>query len=246
MSEPAVILDAARWVLGRGGPLAGKAVIITAGGTREAIDPVRFVGNRSSGKMGFALAATARDCGAAVTLIHGPAALEPPYGVSAVAVESCTDMQRAVLESIGSAEALVMAAAVADFRPPSSAPQKIKKQAEGLTLNLVRTPDILSAVAEQRAAGGRLRAVIGFAAETRDVLANAREKLARKKLDLIVANDVSAADSGFEVDTNRVTLLDASGGIETLPLMSKSAVAEKIIDRLVTMLGGEPPQLARG
>ena len=245
MSEPAVILDAARWVLGRGGPLAGKAVIITAGGTREAIDPVRFVGNRSSGKMGFALAAAARDRGAAVTLIHGPAALEAPYGVSAVAVESCSDMQRAVLESIGGADALVMAAAVADYRPEASAPHKIKKHDKGLALNLVRTPDILSAVAERRAASGRPRAVIGFAAETRDVLANAREKLARKKLDLIIANDVSAADSGFEVDTNRVTLLDASGGIETLPLMSKSAVAEKIIDRLVTMLGGEPPQLAR-
>ena len=129
-----------------------------------------------------------------------------------------------------------MAAAVADFRPQSSAPEKIKKQSERLALDLLRTPDILSAVAERRVTGGRPRAVIGFAAETRDVLANAREKLARKKLDLIVANDVSAADSGFEVDTNRVTLLDASGGVETLPLMSKSAVAEKIMDRLAAML----------
>jgi phosphopantothenoylcysteine decarboxylase/phosphopantothenate--cysteine ligase len=237
MSEPATILDAARWVLGRRGPLAGKAVVVTAGGTREAIDPVRFVGNRSSGKMGFALAAAARDRGAAVTLIHGPVALEPPYGVSEVAVESCADMQHAVLESIGGADALIMAAAVADFRPQSSAPQKIKKQAESLALNLVRTPDILAAVAERRSAEGHPRAVIGFAAETRDVLANAREKLARKKLDLIAANDVSAVDSGFEVDTNRVTLLDASGGMDTLPLMSKPAVAEKIMDRLAAMLG---------
>jgi phosphopantothenoylcysteine decarboxylase/phosphopantothenate--cysteine ligase len=246
MSEPAVLLDAARWVLGRRGPLAGTSVVVTAGGTREAIDPVRFVGNRSSGKMGFALAAAARDRGAAVTLIHGAAALEAPHGVKAVAVESCADMQRAVLDSIGEADALVMAAAVADYRPEASASQKIKKDDDRLVLNLVRTPDILAAVGARRAAGGGPRAVIGFAAETREVLANAREKLARKKLDLIVANDVSAADSGFEVDTNRVTLLDASGGMETLPLMSKPAVAEKIIDRLVVLLGGGSKPSARG
>jgi len=236
MSEPAAILDAARWVLGRSGRLAGTAVIVTAGGTREAFDPVRFVGNRSSGKMGFALAAAARDRGAAVTLIHGAAALEPPHGIKAIAVESCADMERAVLDSIGHADALVMAAAVADYRPEVPAPQKIKKRDDRLTLNLVRTSDILSAVAGRRNAGGRLRAVIGFAAETREVLDNAREKLARKKLDLIVANDVSAVDSGFEVDTNRVTLLDASGGVQALPLMSKTAAAEQIIDRLVAML----------
>ena len=236
MSEPATILDAVRWVLGRNGRLAGTAVIVTAGGTREAFDPVRFVGNRSSGKMGFALAAAARDRGAAVTLIHGPAALEPLHGITAIAVASCADMERAVIDSIGAADALVMAAAVADYRPETAAPQKIKKRDDRLALNLVRTSDILSAVAGRRGAGGRLRAVIGFAAETRDVLDNAREKLARKKLDLIVANDVSAADSGFEVDTNRVTLLDAAGGVQALPLMSKTAAAEQIIDRLVAIL----------
>jgi phosphopantothenoylcysteine decarboxylase/phosphopantothenate--cysteine ligase len=236
MSEPATILDAARWVLGRSGRLAGTTVIVTAGGTREAFDPVRFVGNRSSGKMGFALAAAARDRGAAVTLIHGAAALETPYGIKAIAVESCANMERVVLDSIGHADALVMAAAVADYRPEVPAPQKIKKRDDRLTLNLVRTSDILSAVAGRRDAGGRLRAVIGFAAETRDVLDNAREKLARKKLDLIVANDVSAVDSGFEVDTNRVTLLDASGGVQALPLMPKAAAAEQIVDRLVAIL----------
>jgi phosphopantothenoylcysteine decarboxylase/phosphopantothenate--cysteine ligase len=241
MSEPAAILDAARWLLGRSGRLAGASVLVTAGGTREAIDPVRFVGNRSSGKMGFALAAAARDRGAEVTLIHGPAAMDLPYGVTAVAVESCAEMERAVLDSIESADALLMAAAVADYRPEAAAPQKIKKQAAGLALSLVRTPDILAEVAARRSAACRLRAVIGFAAETRDVLDNAREKLIRKKLELIVANDVAAADSGFEVDTNRVTLLDASGGSEPLPLMSKSAVAEKIIDRLVHLLGAAPP-----
>ena len=237
MSEPAVILDAARWVLGRNGSLAGAAVVVTAGGTREAFDPVRFVGNRSSGKMGFALAAAARDRGAAVTLIHGPAAAEAPYGVTAIPVESCADMERAVLDSIGGADALVMAAAVADYRPEAAAPQKIKKLDSRLALNLVRTADILSAVAEQRRPGERLKAVVGFAAETRDVIENARGKLARKKLDLIVANDVSASDSGFEVDTNRVTLLDASGGVEALPLMSKTAASERVIDRLVSILG---------
>ena len=241
MSEPAVILDAACWVLGRRGSLADAAVVVTAGGTREAIDPVRFVGNRSSGKMGFALAAAARDRGAEVTLIHGPVALQAPYGVKAVAVESCAAMQSAVLESISGADALVMAAAVADYRPEAAASQKIKKHAAGLALNLVRTPDILSAVAERRAAGARLRAVIGFAAETRDVLENAREKLARKKLELIVANDVSADDSGFEVDTNRVTLLDAAGGAQVLPLMPKPAVADRIMDRLAILLGNRPP-----
>jgi phosphopantothenoylcysteine decarboxylase/phosphopantothenate--cysteine ligase len=246
MSEPTSILDAARWVLGRSGSLAGTAVIVTAGGTREAIDPVRFVGNRSSGKMGYALAAAARDRGATVTLIHGSAALEIPYGVKEVAVESCADMERALLDSIGSADALVMAAAVADYRPEAAAPQKIKKREAGLALNLVRTPDILSAVAARRSAGGRLKAVIGFAAETRDVLENAREKLDRKKLDLIVANDVSAAGSGFEVDTNRVTLLDASGGVHPLPLMTKPAVAERIIDRLGAMLRAEAPVDAPG
>lgn len=239
MSDPAVILDAARWLLGRSGSLAGAAVVVTAGGTREAFDPVRFVGNRSSGKMGFALAAAARDRGAAVTLIHAPSALELPYGVAAVAVESCADMERAVLQAVGAADALVMAAAVADYRPEAAAPQKIKKREDRLVLTLVRTPDILSAVAAQRASGGRLKVVVGFAAETRDVLDNAREKLARKKLDLIVANDVSAADSGFEVDTNRVTLLDAADGVRALPLMAKPAVAEQIIDRLAALLGRE-------
>jgi phosphopantothenoylcysteine decarboxylase/phosphopantothenate--cysteine ligase len=236
MSEPAAILDAARWLLGRSGPLAGKSIVVTAGGTREAIDPVRFVGNRSSGKMGFALAVAARDRGAAVTLIHGPTALEPPFGVTAVAAESAEQMQAAVLASAAAADALVMAAAVADYRPQEAARQKIKKKKENLRLELVRTPDILAAVAEQRGRAGRPAVMVGFAAETQDVLANATEKLARKGLDLIVANDVAAADSGFEVDTNRITLIDAAGGAEPLPLMSKSAAAGAILDRIAARL----------
>jgi len=238
MTEPEVLLDAARWVLGRSGPLAGRSVVLTAGGTREAIDPVRFIGNRSSGKMGYALAIAARDRGADVVLIHGPTALQAPHGVADVAVESAEQMMTAVLESTAAADALIMAAAVADYRPPAPAGQKIKKQREKLRLELARTADILAAVAERRSRSGRPQVVVGFAAETQDVVENAREKLTRKGLSLIVANDVSAADSGFEVETNRVTLLDASGGMETLPLMSKAEVAEGIIDRLTGLLKG--------
>jgi len=236
MSEPETILDAACWVLGRGGPLAGMPVVVTAGGTREAIDPVRFVGNHSSGKMGFALAFAARDRGAEVTLIHGPTSLTGPYGAKTVAVESAEQMQAAVLASIPGAAGLVMAAAVADYRPTSAAEHKIKKQAGQMHLDLTRTPDILAAVAGQRAESGNPKVVIGFAAETQNVLENARAKLTRKGLDLIVANDVSAADSGFAVDTNRVTIIDAAGRAEPLPLMSKAAVAETIIDRLAEIL----------
>jgi len=238
MTEPEVLMDAARWVLGRSGPLAGRSVVLTAGGTREAIDPVRFIGNRSSGKMGYALAIAARDRGADVVLIHGPTALQAPHGVADVAVESAEQMMTAVLESTAAADALIMAAAVADYRPPAPAGQKIKKQREKLRLELARTADILAAVAERRSRSGRPQVVVGFAAETQDVVENAREKLTRKGLSLIVANDVSAADSGFEVETNRVTLLDASGGMETLPLMSKAEVAEGIIDRLTGLLKG--------
>jgi phosphopantothenoylcysteine decarboxylase/phosphopantothenate--cysteine ligase len=171
-----------------------------------------------------------------VTLIHGPTALTPPHGVADVAVESAEQMQNAVLESTAAADALVMAAAVADYRPTSSSRQKIKKQREGLRLDLVRTADILSTVAERRNRSGHPRVVIGFAAETQDLIANAREKLLTKGVDLIVANDVSAVDSGFETETNRVTLLDAAGGIEAHPLMPKAAVAAVIIDRLASLL----------
>jgi phosphopantothenoylcysteine decarboxylase/phosphopantothenate--cysteine ligase len=236
MSEPADILEACRWLLGRRGPLAGRTVVVTAGGTREAIDPVRFVGNRSSGKMGFALAAAARDRGAEVVLVHGPGGGRVPHGSRGVAVESAEEMRQAVLAAAAGADALLMAAAVADYRPGEAAAHKIKKDGETLRLELARTADILAEVALLRGRSGRPRAVVGFAAETRDLVANARDKLARKRLDLIVANDVAAAGSGFEVDTNRVTLLDPSGAAEELPLMSKAEVAERVIDRLVGLL----------
>lgn len=236
MAEPADILEAARWSLGRHGPLAGHSVVVTAGGTREPIDPVRFVGNRSSGKMGYALAVAARDRGAEVTLIHAPTALSKPYGVQAVAVETALQMHDAVLEAVPTTDVLLMAAAVADYCPASTADQKIKKGEGDLIVKLARNPDILLKVARQRESGRRPRVVVGFAAETEDVLVNARKKLTRKRLDLIVANDVSATDSGFAVDTNRVTLLDAAGGITALPLLSKDEVAEMVLDRVLALL----------
>ena len=221
MSEADEIFNAARFILSRHEGLAGLRVVVSAGGTREAIDPVRFIGNRSSGKMGYALAQAARDRGADVVLIHGPTALEKPCGVTAVAVESAEQMRSAVLEAVTDADALIMTAAVADYRPETAAEQKIKKSEAGISLDLVRTTDILAEVASKRTDSSRLKAVVGFAAETESLLVNAREKLTRKQLDIIVANDVSARDSGFSVDTNRVTLIDSSGKANELPLMQK-------------------------
>jgi phosphopantothenoylcysteine decarboxylase/phosphopantothenate--cysteine ligase len=231
MVEPAEIISAARVVLGRKGNLAGWRVVVTAGGTREAIDPVRFVSNHSSGKMGYAVAIAARDRGAAVTLIT-TVGLPDPFGLEVVRVDSAEQMLAAVLQSTHQADLLVMAAAVADFKPSEVAGQKIKKKedTQRLTLELVRNPDILAEVAVQKASGSGPRLTVGFAAETEDLVTNARSKLERKKLDLIVANDVSASDAGFAVETNRVTLLAAAGTVESLPLMSKMEVAERILD----------------
>jgi phosphopantothenoylcysteine decarboxylase / phosphopantothenate---cysteine ligase len=231
MVEPEEVVGMARLVLARSGSLAGQRVVITAGGTREAIDPVRFVSNHSSGKMGYALAEVARDRGAVVTLIstvNRPA----PFGVEVILVDSAQQMLEAVLTATRQADILVMAAAVADFCPKIVASHKIKKQAgvETLTLEMARTPDILAEVSAQKSAGNGPRLTVGFAAETDDLLKNARGKLERKKLDLIVANDVTAADAGFGVDTNRVTLLAADGSIAELPLLSKVEVAEAIFE----------------
>ncbi len=234
MAEPDEIISMARTVLARNGDLAGQRVVVTAGGTREAIDPVRFVSNYSSGKMGYAVAEVAHDRGAAVTLIttvNRPASVS----IEVIPVESAEHMLEAVLASTRQVDLLVMAAAVADFRPQAAAEQKIKKlpDTEALTLTLIRNPDILAEVAKQKSAGYGPRLSVGFAAETENLLANARDKLERKQLDLIVANDVTATDAGFAVDTNRVTLLAADGSIEELPLMSKIEVAETIFDRLL-------------
>jgi len=229
--ETEVLLGAVRYVLGRTGDLAGRRVVVTAGGTQEAIDPVRFVGNRSSGKMGYALAEAARDRGAEVTLVTTPTALACPYGVRLVAVQSAREMRDAVATACRDADALIMAAAVADFQPTEAADHKIKKAGKpGLTLDLVPTPDILSEVR-----GGFVR--VGFKAESRDVVESAREMLRRKRLDLVVANDVTDPHSGFGVDTNQVTLIDASGAAEALPLLPKYDVAQRVLDRAVALLG---------
>jgi len=187
---------------------------------------VRHIGNRSSGKMGYALAEAARDRGANVTLVSANATLEEPGGVTVVKVVTAAEMKRAVTAAVKKADALLMAAAVADYQPETAAKAKIKKEARGaLTIKLVKTPDILGEVK-----GNFIR--VGFAAESENLVANAKKKLASKKLDLIVANDITKADSGFDVDTNRVVIIDKKGKAEELPLMSKREVAEKILDRV--------------
>ncbi len=236
--EPPEILGHIRLTLSRGGPLANRKVIVTAGGTQEPLDPVRVIANRSSGKQGFALAQAALDLGADVTLIAGPTALPTPIGARRVDVNTAQEMLEAVLAAIVRADALLMAAAVADFTPAVTAEQKIKKEGGIPQITLRATPDILAAVAPQRSATGFPRVTVGFAAESQSLLDNARVKLESKKLDLIVANDISARDAGFGVDDNRVTLLDAGGGVESLPLMSKSEVAESVLARVTHLLAG--------
>jgi phosphopantothenoylcysteine decarboxylase/phosphopantothenate--cysteine ligase len=232
LPETPRIIEVIERVLGQRKDLQGKRVVVTAGGTQEPIDPVRHVGNRSSGKMGYALAEAARDRGATVTLVTAPATAELPSGVEVVRVRTAAEMRKAVGEAVVNADALLMAAAVADYRPKRIASAKIKKEsAGGLSIELVRTPDILSEVK-----GDFIR--VGFAAESEDMVANARRKLAEKKLDLIVANDITAADSGFDVDTNRVTIIDKTGKVQELQLMSKREVAEKILDRVANLLAG--------
>jgi phosphopantothenoylcysteine decarboxylase/phosphopantothenate--cysteine ligase len=236
MTEPQEILGQIRYALSRGGPLQGCKLVVTAGGTQEPLDPVRFLTNRSSGKQGLALAQAALNAGADVTLIAAPVALPVPVGVHHTAVRTAAEMAEAVLGACQDADALLMAAAVADFRPGQAAEQKVKKERGLASLPLEPTTDILAAVASRRQETKHPRVVVGFAAETEDLLENARAKLEAKSLDLIVANDVSATDSGFAVDTNRVILLDAWGDSEPLPLMSKTAVAERVVERVIRLL----------
>ena len=232
MAEPEEILDAARWVIGRHGSLSGRRVVITAGGTREALDPIRFLGNRSSGQMGYALAYEARDRGAKVKLIS-TVDLPALSGVKLVAVETADQMLDAVLQAMDGMDALLMAAAVADYRPARQQSHKIKKGKTGLQLELVRTPDILARVATLR---HDRQFILGFAAETENLLDNALDKLRRKNLDLIVANDARQA---MGAPTNQITLIDARGGIEELALLSKQEVAARILDRVMAFLDGE-------
>lgn len=235
LEETSVVLGALRALLGRDGDLAGRRIVVSAGGTREPLDPVRYISNHSSGKMGYAIAEAARDRGASVTLVATPgtAALETPYGVRRVEVVRTVEMRDAVLDACREADALIMAAAPADFQVAAAAEHKIKKTGATLSLELEPTPDILQAVYQAELPVVR----VGFAAETRDLLTYAREKVARKGLHLIVANDVSAADAGFGVDTNRVTLLDRAGAAEEWPLLSKAEVAHGILDRVLALIG---------
>lgn len=236
MTEPLSLLGEIRQHLAQGGPLAGRTVVVTAGGTREAVDPVRYLTNHSSGKQGYAVAQAAIDAGAKVVLIS-TAALPVPVGAQLVAVDSAQEMLAAVLTACADADALIMAAAVADFRPAQVADQKIKKLQGTPSLALAANPDILATLAQQRGDSDRLKVVVGFAAETQNLLENAQRKLQRKRLDLIVANDVTAPNAGFAVETNQVTFLRADGSAETLPLLSKAAVAERIIEEVVGKLG---------
>lgn len=221
------------------GILRGRRVVVTAGGTQEPIDPVRYITNRSSGKQGYAIAQAAADAGAQVTLIT-TAHLPAPYGVEVLSVGSAAEMLKAVLSQTHEADVLIMAAAVADFRAKEVAEHKIKKQddSEGLILELTRNPDILAEVAHTKESDPQRgpRVTVGFAAESQDLLNNAQKKLERKKLDLMVANDISASDAGFAVDTNRVVLLSRDGVREDLPLMDKIEVAEHIIGRVAALL----------
>jgi len=229
------IIAAIRQTLGRSGKLAGKRVLVTAGGTREALDPVRYIGNRSSGKMGYALAESARDMGAQVTLVSAPTSLPPVFGVTMVSVSTADEMLREVKKRALETDLLIMAAAVADYRPAQAASQKLKKTGETVNLVLEPTEDILQRIALQRQETNRPAFVVGFAAETEHLLENAAVKLERKRLDLLVANDVSSSDSGFEVDQNRVTLLTPDGAREQLPLMAKHDVAERILARVIEL-----------
>jgi phosphopantothenoylcysteine decarboxylase/phosphopantothenate--cysteine ligase len=239
LAEPADVVAAAGEVLAPSGPLNGKVVIVTAGPTREALDPVRFIGNRSSGKMGYALAAAARSRGAQVMLVSGPTELPVPSGIDVIRVKTAVEMRDAVLSRAIQADVVIMAAAVADFAPIGAAEEKIHKTQDILTLTLARTPDILADLGRLRA-GKERPLLVGFAAETSDVVAGARRKQREKGVELVVANDVSRSDAGFEVDTNEVTLV-TSDGEESLPLQSKTAIAAQIIDRIETLLRSRAP-----
>jgi len=241
LADPERIVAAAEEILGSfAGPLSGRRVLVTAGGTREPIDPVRFVGNRSSGKMGHAVARAARRQGARVVLVT-TASQPVADGVESVPVETAEQMRDAVLARAQECDAIVMAAAVADFRPKAVAGEKLKKGDGVPEIVLEPTVDILAELGARKRPG---QVVVGFAAETERIREHAAAKLAAKRVDLMVANDVSADDSGFEVDTNRALVLDAGGGVEELPLLSKDALAEWIVDRIAASLGEDPHPLA--
>ena len=228
--EPAALMGYITGLLGRAGDLSGRKVVVSAGGTQEPIDPVRVVANRSSGKMGYAVAEAARDRGAKVVLVAAPTALDDPAMVETVHVGAALEMYDAVLHHAADADALVMAAAVADYRPAAPAQHKVKKTSAALRVELEATPDILAAAARPGLVS------VGFAAESQSLVDHAREKLRAKGLHLIAANDITDPESGFGVDTNRVTLLDRDGLVEELPLLTKYEVAHQLWDRVAGWL----------
>jgi phosphopantothenoylcysteine decarboxylase/phosphopantothenate--cysteine ligase len=242
LAEPDAIVEAVERLLRPRRSLAGKRVLVTAGPTFEDLDPVRFLGNRSSGRMGFALAAEARDRGAAVVLIAGPTSVPAPQGIDVVRVRSAREMHAAVMAQASNADAVLMAAAVADYTPASGvADEKIEKRAsrEGLTLSLERTPDILADLGTRRGVARR-PVLVGFAAQTGDPVPAARRKLVAKQVDLVVANDVSQPGAGFDVETNQVTIVSHDSA-DALPLISKSEVAGIVLDRVEQLLAAPHP-----
>lgn len=233
MSEPEEIIVEAGRLLETESELAGRKVVVTAGPTREPIDPVRFIGNRSSGRMGFQLAASAWRRGADVVCIHGPVSVAPPFGPRTVEVEDAESMLEALRDELEGASVLCMAAAVSDFHVDQPAAEKIKKDKPGdgsFTLQLSAGPDLLVETKEQRAAAGVF--TLGFALETTDGVSNATAKLESKNMNLVALNQAGALDAGFEVETNRITLIDPSGSIEELPLLSKREAADRLLDRI--------------
>ena len=227
MIEPFDIMGAANMLLGKDGDLSGKKIVVSAGGTEEAIDPVRNITNRSSGKMGYAIAEAARDRGAMVSLVAAPNHLAKPIGISVTNIQSAEDMKKAIEDECLEADALIMAAAVADWRPLEKLDSKAKKdKSDHWSLELVKNPDIVAGINSSKLIK------VGFAAESENLVENSKTKIESKNLDFIVANDITAADSGFSVDTNRVTIIHPDGTTEVLPLMSKYDVGHSILDRV--------------
>jgi phosphopantothenoylcysteine decarboxylase/phosphopantothenate--cysteine ligase len=239
LAEPDEIVAAAEAIVRPEGPLRGRRVLVAAGPTYEDFDPVRYIGNRSSGRMGYAIAAEAARRGAAVTLVAGPTAIAAPAVREVIKVRGAADMYHAVVSRAADMDVVVMAAAVADYTPVERAGQKIAKEGETLTLVLKKTPDILAELGQRRVAKGTGPLLIGFAAETENVIAHASAKRERKHADLIVANDVSRSDAGFDVDTNAVTIIGPAGA-EALPLQSKARVASEILNRVERLLSARP------
>jgi len=242
LADISQIVAAAERILRRGRELEGKTVLVSAGPTREFLDPIRFLSNPSSGKMGYALATAARARGARVILVSGPTSLLAPFGVEVEAVRSAGEMRRAMLKHLPEADIVIKAAAVADYRPTRFSPSKMKKTKERLSLELERTPDILKEIGKKK--GKRI--LIGFAAETEELVENARGKLWEKNLDLIVANEIGQSQGGFAQETNQVKIIDREGGVEVLPLLPKAQVAEIILERAMELVKGELRRRAKG